>query len=117
MLYKQKARKRLNKTLAYTSCKIERRANTTGPSGAPTGDKYVVAENVRCRLIEGKSDTEDIGEQFNITEAYTLVLALGTDIGVNDIVTIDSNVYNVMDIVTRHSDSSDVQAMIKRERL
>ena len=91
--YLQKARARLRTFLRETTCTISMKTGTTGITGAPTNAVVVVVSDVLCRLIEGKSDTIDIGDQHNITETYTLVLPLDTIIEIGYFVTIDNKKY------------------------
>ena len=112
----EKIRERLDDRL-IDSCTISKQANSYGATGAATGALEIVADDVPCRVIEGKSDTDDIGDQHAITESYTLVVPLDTALEVGYVVTFDSNNYQIIEIVTRHSDSVDAQAMMIRERV
>ena len=102
-------------TFLPDSCVIGRRADDYDSTGAPTGD--IESETtVACRVITGKSDIEDIGQQPTMTEWYRLIVPLGTELAAGYIVTLaDDTVYQVISIVTQRTDAPDMQALIKRE--
>ena len=113
----QKIQARLETFVGENSCTISRPALTKGPTGAASSGKVIVASAVPCRIIDGSSETEDIGDQHAILERYKLIVPVGTELGVGYIVTVDDgNTYNILDIITRHSESVDAQAMMTRER-
>jgi hypothetical protein len=97
-------------------CTISRYANSHDGTGAPTGASELVASNVACRVIEGKSNIEDVGDQQTLTEWYRLIVPVGTDLGPDYIITLaDGTVYQVIDLITQRTDAMDIQALIKRE--
>lgn len=111
----QKIRER-ELTFFTDSCTIKRPADSSDSTGARTGFPELVAEDVPCRIIEGKSDIEDIGDQLSLTEWFRLIVPVGTELGVEYSVTLASGaVFWVIDIITQRTDATDAQAMIKRE--
>jgi len=111
----QKIRER-ELTFFTDSCTIKRLANSSDETGARTGVTEIVAENVPCRIIAGKSDVEDIGDQLSLTEWFRLIVPVGTELGAEYTVTLASGVvFQVIDIITQRTDATDAQAMIKRE--
>ena len=97
-------------------CTISRYAKNSDSMGAPTGVPEIIATDIACRVIGGNSDIEDIGDQHALTESYTLIVPVGTQLGVGYIVTLaDGTVYQVIDLITRRSEAMDAQALIKRE--
>jgi len=99
------------------TCTISREKQTSDSMGAPTGGKEIVASGVSCRVIKGRSDTENIGDQESLTETYRLIVPVGTALEVDYSVTLaDDTVYQVIEIITQRSDAMDAQAMIKRVR-
>jgi hypothetical protein len=113
-IYMQIIRQRLG-TFLDDTCTIKRSANSSDETGADTGTKIIVAEDVACRIIEGKSDIGDIGDQLSLTEWYRLILPVGTELGTEYTVTLgNGDVFQVIDILTQRTDATDVQAVIKR---
>ena len=99
------------------SCTISRDTNASDETGAPDGSTEIVASGVSCRVIEGKGDIEDIGDQESLTEWYRLIVPVGTSLEVNYLITLaDETVYRVLEVITQRTDAMDAQAVIKRER-
>ena len=113
----QKIKARLETFVGENSCTISKPALTRGPTGAPGSGHVIVASDVPCRIIDGSSETEEIGDQQAILEKYKLIVPVGTELGVKYRVTVDDgNTYKILDIISRYSESVDAQAMITRER-
>ncbi len=103
--------------MGENTCTIKKPAQTKGPTGAPSGGHDIVATDVDCRIIDGASETEEIGDQHAILERYRLIVPVDTELGVGYTVLVDDgSIYNILDIVTRLSESVDAQAMMTRER-
>lgn len=112
----QKVNARLG-TFLDDTCTVSRESNSYDETGAPTGRPEIVASGVSCRVIAGKSDTENIGDQESLTEWYRLIVPVGTELEVNYIVTLsDDTEWHVIDVITQRSEATDAQALIKRER-
>ncbi len=113
----QKIQARLETFVGENTCTISKPARTKGPTGHPGSGHVIVASDVPCRIIDGSSETDEIGDQHAILEKYKLIVAVGTELGVNYSVTVDDgNTYSILDIISRHSESVDAQAMMTRER-
>ncbi len=114
-IYMQKIRER-ELTFFTDTCIIKRLADSSDSAGARVGIMEIVAEDVPCRIIEGKSDIEDIGDQLSLTEWFRLIVPVGTELGAEYTITLASGaVFQVIDIITQRTDATDAQAMIKRE--
>lgn len=113
----QKIQDRLETFVGENTCTISKPARTQGPTGAPGSGHVDVATDIDCRIIDGSSETDEIGDQHVILERYKLIVPVGTELGVGYRVTVDDgNTYNILDIITRHTESVDAQAMMTRER-
>lgn len=114
-IVKLKIKARLE-TFLDDTCTIKRPKKTKDSMGARQGALEIVASSVACRVIAGKSDIEDIGEQQAMTEWYRLIVPVGTDLAAGYVVVLaDGTEYRVIDLITQRSDAMDAQAMIKRE--
>ncbi len=97
-------------------CTIKRAAKSYDSTGAQSGVLETVAAGVACRVIEGNSNIEDIGDQQTLTEWYRLTVPVGTDLGANYFVELaNGDVFKVIDLITQRSEATDAQAMMKRE--
>lgn len=100
------------------TCTISRERETFDSMGGSSHVPEIVASGVSCRVIMGKSDTENIGNQESLTETYRLIVPVGTELDVDYIVTLaDETVYQVIEIITQRSDAMDAQVMMKRVRI
>lgn len=67
-----------------------------------------------CRLISAANSRVSaiVGEQDGTREFYQLILPYNADIDSGDRVTVDSIVYEILNIEERHSDIVSVQALV-----
>lgn len=106
---------RLETFLGTDTCTISREGDSSDSTGAPTYVPVIVASNVPCRLIEGKSDTENIGDQESLSDWYRLIVPIGTELGVDYQITLsDGAIYQVIELVTQRTEKMDLQALVKR---
>ncbi len=107
-------------TFLTSSCTIEAETDSVGPYGEPTHGWSVVAEDVACRVIDarktGGSASTEVGGQEAMVDTFRLIVAAGTALAVDQRVTVGSDVYQVVALVTSRTDGADGQAVITRVR-
>ena len=108
-------RTKLNTFLSDT-CTIRRKLKSYDPAGAPTGAGEIVEADVSCRVIEGKGDLDDIGNQQILTEWYRLIVPVGTELNAGYSIELsDGTIFQIIDMIARRTEAMDVQAIMKRE--
>jgi hypothetical protein len=103
------------------TCKIEVMVKGRGVYGEPLADSWeLVAENVKCRVIRSgsrsSSASEQVGNQETIREMYRLIVPRGTALDIDQRVTVNGLVYQIVDVVTAWTDAVDAQAIMVRAR-
>lgn len=103
-------------TFLDDTCTIKRESNTFDSMGAQVGNLETVASGVSCRVINGKSDVENQADQETITEWYRLIVPVGTQLGADYLVELssDGSLWRVLEVITRRTEKTDHQAIIKR---
>ena len=98
------------------SCTIERESGGVGLMGEPVCGWTVIAQNVPCRVISAgrgsRSAYEEVGSQEALVQRYRLMCEKGTAFTVNDRVTVNGNVYQIVDVMDGWTDSVMVGAVM-----
>lgn len=113
-------RKAKNQTLTQEAL-IEAETTTVDQYGAPTHTWETVADCVPCRVIyaggqPGNESMSEIGNQEMLTEQYRIICPYGTALSVDQRVTVDGIVYDVVGLVTDLTQQTDTQAIMVRGR-
>lgn len=101
------------------TCKIEVKTQSSGSFGNQKRLLTLVANNVPCRVITSRTPrpaAEEVGSAEAIVEQYRLIVPYGTALAVNQVVTVGSTVYQIVDLVTERTDETDAQAVMVRAR-
>ena len=102
------------------SCTIEAEVDARGEMGEMTHLWSVVEADVACRVIDarkpGGSTTMDVGAQEAMVDTSRLIVPVGTALAVDQRVTVNSDVYQIVALIDGRSDAVDAQAVITRVR-
>ena len=102
------------------TCTIEAEVDAVDEMGAPAHTWEVVEADVECRVIDarqsGISATMEVGAQEAMVDTYRLIVPVGTALAVDQRVTVNSDVYQIVALVDGRSDAVDAQAVITRVR-
>ena len=110
----ERGRALVRKALTQT-CTISREVAGKDRYGGQTHATETVATDVPCRLIRmGRGRSQLVGEQETLTERYRLVLAYGTQIGVNTSVMVAGETFLVVAVVDSLAQQVDVQVMLEK---
>lgn len=112
-------RRRLNGFLTE-HCSIARETMTRGQYGEMVHDWETVAEGVPCRVITAgsrfMSAMREVGQQQAFVDVYRVVLPADTTLEAGYRITVGSRVYDVINIMDRRTDETDVQAVVMEVR-
>lgn len=101
-------------------CKIEVETATRGDMGEPVPGWATVADDVPCRVIQAGQFNADavqnVGARETLPEMYRLALPPETALDVNQRVTVDDIVYNVVRLETALTSEIFRHALIVRRR-
>lgn len=102
------------------TCTIEAEVDAVGEMGEPTHGWAVVEADVACRVIDarksGVSATMEVGAQEAMVDTYRLIVPVGTALAVDQRVTVNSDVYQIVAAGDGRSDAVEAQAVITRVR-
>jgi glyoxylate carboligase len=102
------------------TCTIQRQTGATGTMGEPLNQLELIASGVACRVIRVKTPNANsqavIGSQKSMVERYRLICPVDTAFRVDDVVTIGSDVYQVVDVEDKLTDAAFAGAVITRVR-
>lgn len=124
-MFRQSTIGRIQKRLATAlteTCTIKRETDARGTMNERTHTLETVAPLVPCRVIsvgaQATGETRDVGAQEALIDEYRLIVPVGTDFAVNDVVemTEGEEVYQVTKVVERHSQSTHAEALLVRQR-
>lgn len=98
---------------------LETEFSTVTSIGASTHEWQILATNIPCRMItQGQSTNaaRQIGSQEGLVETYRIVLKLDLiTLAVNQRLTINGVVYEIVDILSHRTDQDEVQVTAKRD--
>ena len=98
---------------------IQRQLQTRGSFGEQIHDWTVVGSNIDCRVItigNNSNASDTVGNQEVMLDTYKIVLRAGTDIGVDDLISVGGRVYRVTRINDDRTDELDINVLVERER-
>ncbi len=114
---RMKARVQLTLT---DSCLIEAESSARGSVGEVVHSWETVAADVACRVITPSASTrgsmQAVGAQESMIDAYRLICPVGTALAVDQRVTINGSVFQIVGIRDGLTDGVDVQAYMTRVR-
>lgn len=101
-------------------CTIKRQTGATGTMGEPLNQLELIASDVPCRVIRAKTPNANsqavIGSQKAQVERYRLICPVDTAFRVDDVVSVGSDVYQVVDVEDKLTDGAFAGAVITRVR-
>jgi hypothetical protein len=102
------------------TCTIEQQTGITGLMGEPLDSWEVIASDVPCRVIRAKvpnaSSQTVVGSQEAMVELYRLECPYQTVFAVDNRVTVNGAVYQVVQVEDKLTDSAFAGAVVTRVR-
>jgi len=93
----------LGKRFLIQSARVSRPEHVQTPDGGWEGTLLVISEAAACRVVSPKRDPARAirGEQAKDAQMFGIAFALGSDVQANDVVEVDSSVFDVLSVETQ----------------
>lgn len=98
-------------------CSIEVQTTTRDEYGGYSDTWTLVADDVHCRIypIPSREGAAAVaGSQETLVEVYRIVCPVGTGLDIDQRITVNNQVYHIVELIVQQTDGVDEQALMKR---
>jgi len=103
------------------TCLIEVQQRVTDEYGSPMQAWSIIASDVPCRVLPIASSSMAsmsalVGSAESLKELYKIICPFGTALAPDQRITVNGEIYNIIQLVTARTDETDTQALLTRQR-
>lgn len=96
---------------------VERESELRGEYGERVHEWVQVASGVQCRVITtSRGDLQTLANQEVMIDQYKIILASGTEVGVDYRIIVGGHAYRVTSVMDDRTDELDINVIAYRER-